>query len=409
MVSSRHLPDWIEAWMEFTENTETHDIFRLWTAISVVASAMQRKCYVDWGTSLIFYPNMYIILVGPSGCHKGTAMNPGLDILEDLGKVKIAAQATSLQALIRRLKDTNYQDQDSVTGKMQFHSSMTIYSKEFTVFLGYHNRELMSALCDWYDCDKKWKYETIARKVEEVIGVWVNLFGATTPALIQSSLPLDAIGGGLTSRIIYVSEGQTNKMVIMPMQTEKEKKLREYLLHDLDKMSCLSGRFRYTDNFVEKWTDFRIHDRANPPFVDYRFGGYMSRRPTHIMKLSMIMSAARGDRDMDLVLTGSDLDRAVAILTETEKKMQSVFSGVGRSDISDLIEKMMSFLLMSKTSEVPVFQIASHFRSDMDKLTMDRVFATLEAMNFCRVCHRPGADDYVKVLGRIEDGIEKRI
>ena len=407
MTSSRHLPDWIEAWMEFTENTETHDTFRLWTAISVIASAMQRKCYVDWGTSLLFYPNLYIVLVGPSGCHKGTAMGPGLDILEDLGKVKIAAQATSLQALIRRLKETNYQDQDTVTGKMQFHSSMTIYSKEFAVFLGFHNRELMSSLCDWYDCEKKWAYETIARKREEVIGVWVNLFGATTPELIQSSLPLDAIGGGLTSRIVYVVEGATEKMVIMPMQTEKETKLREFLLHDLDKISCMSGQFRYTDAFLEGWTDFRMYDRANPPFVDYRFGGYMSRRPTHIMKLSMVMSASRGDRDVDLVLTGDDLSRAITVLTKTEENMQGVFRGVGRSDIADLIERGMSFLLMSKTSEVPVYQFANYFKSDMDKFAMDRVFDTLEAMNFCRICHVPGGNDYIKILGRIKENLDE--
>jgi len=117
------------------------------------------------------------------------------------------------------------------------------------------------------------------------------------------------------------------------------------------------------------------------------------------------MSASRGDRESDLVLTGKDLDRAIAILTETEKKMQNVFSGVGKSDISDLIERMMTFLLTSKTTEVPIFQIASYFRSDMDKLTMDRVFATLESMNFCKVCHRPGADDYVKVVGKMEGGI----
>lgn len=400
MIQERHLPDWIDAWMTFTDNTEAPEMFRFWTAISVIASAMQRKCYVNWGSSLIFYPNMYIVLVGPSGVRKGTAMNPGLDMLQDLGKVKLAAQATSLQALIRRLKETNYQDPDLTTGKMHFHSSMTILSKEFTVFLGFHNRELMSSLCDWYDCDKNWKYETISRKTEEIVGVWVNLFGATTPSLIQSSLPLDAIGGGLTSRIIYIFEEEMGKMIFLPMQTEVEAQLGLHLLHDLDKISCLSGHFKYTEEFLNAWTDFRIHDNKNPPFIDYRFAGYLSRRPNHVMKLSMILSASRGDREEHMCLTSDDIAKAISVLEKAEEKMQNVFSGVGRSDIAGILDRVMVFLLTSKTNEVPVWQVATYFKNDMDKLTMDNVFNTLEAMDLCNIVHRPGEGDYVVIKRR---------
>jgi len=395
---NRKLDDWIESWMEFTDNTEPPKLFRFWTAISVLASALQRKCYIQWGPSLLYYPNFYIILVGPSGVRKGTAMNPGLDIIEDIGKIKVAAQATSLQALIRRLKETNYQDPDLNTGKMQFHSSMTIFSKEFTVFLGYHNRELMSSLCDWYDCDRRWAYETISRQREEIVGVWVNLFGATTPSLIQSSMPLDAIGGGLTSRIIYIYEEKMGKMVLLPMETDKERKLRELLLHDLDKITILSGQFKYTDGFLNLWSDWRVEADKDPPFHDDRFDGYISRRPNHVMKLSMIMSVSRGSNEHQMVLTTADLKRAIAVLEEAELKMQGVFSGVGKSDTADILHRVMVFLKMSKTKEIPVWQLAQHFKGDMDKMMMDRVLDTLDAMKFSKVIHKPQADNIVKIL-----------
>ena len=61
----RALPDWIEGFMEFTDNSEAPDLFRYWTAVSCVAAALQRKTYVSLGT-LTFYPNMYIILCAPS-------------------------------------------------------------------------------------------------------------------------------------------------------------------------------------------------------------------------------------------------------------------------------------------------------------------------------------------------------
>jgi hypothetical protein len=362
---NRKLDDWINSFMEFTENSEPPEAFRFWTAVSVLASALQRKCFIQWGSSLIFYPNLYIVLVGPSGVRKGTAMDPGFDLIEDIGKIKVSAQATSLQALIRRIKETNYQDPDLNTGKMQFHSSMTIFSKEFTVFLGYHNKELMSSLCDWYDCDRKWAYETIARKKEEIVGVWVNLFGATTPSLIRSSLPLDAIGGGLTSRIIYIYEEKMGKMVLLPMETENEKKLRKLLLHDLDKITLLSGQFKYTKGFLGLWSEWRVDSDKN-----------------------------------QMTLTTADLQRAIATLEKAELKMQGVFSGLGRSDTADILQRVITYLKLSKTDEIPMWQLARSFRNDMDKLLMDRIIATLEAMKFAKIIHKPQADDVIRILDR---------
>jgi len=212
-------------------------------------------------------------------------------------------------------------------------------------------------------------------------------------------MPLDAIGGGLTSRIIYIYEEEMGKMVFLPMETAEEAELRILLLHDLDKINRMSGQFKYTEAFMSAWTDWRIQDKENPPFHDERFGGYISRRPTHVMKLSMVMSASDGDRDQ-MVLVESDLKRAVETIEKAELKMQNVFGGVGKSDTSELLHRVLMFVKTSATSEIPVYQLARHFRGDMDKFTMDRVLHTMEAMNVAVLVSKPQADDYIKILDR---------
>ena len=142
-MSERRLTDWIDAYMTFTENTEPAELFRKWTAVSVICAALRRKCRLDWG-SLTFYPNMYIILVGPSGSRKGTAMDPAYEIACEIADIKMAAEATTRESLIRQLKKANYTEHNLVTGKPDYHSSLTIWSQELTVFLGYHNRQLRS-------------------------------------------------------------------------------------------------------------------------------------------------------------------------------------------------------------------------------------------------------------------------
>jgi len=339
---------------------------------------------------------MYIVLVGPSATGKGTAMSPALDIINEVPAIRTAAQATSLQALIRRLKETNLTDIDIETGGTQFHSSMTIFSKEFTVFLGYHNRELMAALCDWYDCDRRWKYETISRKTEEIIGVWVNLIGGTTPDLVQSSLPIESIGGGLTSRIIFVYEQKRAKLVALPNKTAEEEELQKDLIHDLEKISLLSGEFTWTNEFSSAWQRWCEECDQHPPFSNPKFDGYMGRRRGHVMKLAMIINAAHGQRPMKL--DAQDLIVAIKLIKEVETKMPLVFRGVGSSDTASLMQKMMVFVENSQVDTIPMFQVARYFENDMDKLMLDRILKTVELMKRIKIINVPSGDSYIKIL-----------
>ena len=45
----RKLSNWIEAYTAFTNNTEAPEKFHRWTAISTIAGALNRKCWVNIG------------------------------------------------------------------------------------------------------------------------------------------------------------------------------------------------------------------------------------------------------------------------------------------------------------------------------------------------------------------------
>jgi len=397
MPNNRNIPDWIDGFMLLTEESEPPILFRKWTAISTIASALQRKCRVEIGISLTFYPNFYVVLVGPSATGKGTAMKYAYDIIEQIPTIRMSAQATSLQALIRRMKEVNLTDIDQETGDQLYHSSFTIFSNEFTVFLGYHNRELIAALCDWYDCHNRWTYDTIKRDREEVIGVWVNILAGTTPDNIQTSLPLEAIGGGLTSRIIFVNEEKKAKLVVFPSTTKRELDLQQYLAHDLEQIALISGVFKFTENAMEIYSSWCRTADENPPFYSPKFDGYCGRRRNHLISLSMVCSASRNN---DLIITEDDLSRAAALLAEVEVKMGTVFRGIGTSDISSLINDAIVFIENSRTPDIPMWQFARKFEGNMDKIVLDRVLFTLEASKYITINKKPGTDTMIRVLGK---------
>lgn len=393
--SKRNLPDWLDGFMLLTDNSEPPVLFRKWTAISTIASALQRKVYLQLGLSLVFYPNFYIVLVGPPATGKGTAMRFAQDIIDRVSAIKLSAQATSLQALIRRMKQTNLTDIDYETGEQMFHASMTIFSNEFTVFLGYHNQELIAALCDWFDCTNRWSYDTIKRDKEEIIGVWVNLLGGTTADNLQSSLPIEAIGGGLTTRIIFVNEDKRAKLVIFPTATPRELQLQELLIKDLEQIALMSGAFHYTEDALALYSDWCMAAAATPPFADRKFDGYCGRRRKHLNALAMVLSASRSP---EMIIRRGDLERAIAMLTEVEVKMATVFRGIGRSDISVLLNDAITFITNSSTPDIPLFMFARRFEGDVDKMMLDRILFTLEAMKYIVVIKRPGTDSVIHIL-----------
>lgn len=379
-MATRKTSDWISSYLKYTERSEPPTSYKEWVAISVIASVLQRKCFLNWG-ELVFYPNMYVVLVGPSGkCRKGTAMGVGASILREIG-IKMTAEAITREALIRDLSKSADTISDPNTGKTVLHSSLTIFSQELTVFLGYNNSQLLSDLTDWYDCRERWTYRTKNMGEDDIIGVWVNLIGATTPELIQSTLPRDAIGGGLSSRIIFVYEDKKSKSVPTPFLTKEDMELREDLLHDLEQISMISGPFEVTDQFVTRWIDWYMAHEKTPRFTDQRFAGYVERRPNHIMKLCIILSASeRNDR----VVTKEILDRAIDLLERTERKMQNVFSGYGQSSSADVMNRVM--VLIGREGEITREEIMNQLYYDLeDSKHLDRILQSLEAMNYCRV------------------------
>ena len=377
----RHLPDWIGSYLQYTENSEPPDLYKEWIAISVIAAALQRKCYLNWGP-LTFYPNLYIVLVGPSGrCRKGTAMGVGAEFLRGLG-VKLAAEAITREALIQEVSAASGHAINPETELPEMHASLTVYSQELTVFLGYDNKQLIADLTDWYDCRERWTYRTKNMGTDDILGVWVNLIGATTPELIQTALPHDAIGGGLASRIIFVFEENKGKVVALPFLDVEDAELREKLAYDLEDIHLMSGPFRYTEDFIEAYLPWYLEQDRNPPFQDNsNFQGYIQRRPNHVMKLCVILSASsRADRIIDAKI----LKRAIDLLERTEVKMSRTFAGYGTARHAAISAKIMTHI--ARVGRIRHRRLLADHYADLEygTKTLDDIIHILKQMEFLK-------------------------
>ncbi|KKN19034.1 hypothetical protein LCGC14_0949780 [marine sediment metagenome] len=402
---TRELSDWLDGYLEYVEMTEPSDLYKKWVGVSVIASCLQRKCYMLWDEHI--YPNMYIILVGKTAARKSTAMRPGGELIRKM-RVPLAAESTTREALIRAIGESIQQMIDPVTNLPIFHSSITLFHSELAVFMGSDrvDKQMLLDLTHLYDCPDPWKYDTKHEGTDDIQCVWFNLLGAITPEMVKRCFPREAIGGGLTGRMIFVYASGKGRTIGDPtLYHKRQAELKEPLIADLEYISMLSGEFKPTDEYKRIYVDWyeNMHDgkdkeREDTPFKGERdLEGYVGRRPTHVKKLSIMMSASRGD---DKILTADDFFRAYNLLKETEEVMPYSFKAFGKVEPQELMALVMD--TVARAGRIMFSQLVAKYQNMCMARDMFEIVRSMNASKFTTMQPVGGDDWVIRVLSKEE-------
>ncbi len=369
----RKFPDFLSAYLKYSAKSEPPQNYHIWTCLSVIAAALQRKVSLQWGFKTL-YPNIYTVLIGPSGCRKGTAMNIGKDLLQEINGVLLASESTTREALIRDMKEgiNTYTDPDD--GILKFHSSVTVLSEELSVFLGQQNIKFLADLTDWFDASDQWTYRTKGSGTDKLVGVCVNILGATAPDWLRSILPQEAFGGGFTSRVIFVVEDAKKQVIADPTIPEDILRMRPDLIHDLEIIYNMAGSMTFTEEAMTLYKPWYEQQSKSPAIKDPHFAGYCERRAIHVLKLSILVSASRSSSRL---ITAQDFQRALTLLESVEPKMPRAFLGLGRARYSEMTAQIYEFL--KKVKQASQSDILNKFDLDLDQYTLELVAKTLSA------------------------------
>lgn len=392
---TRILSDWLDKYLEYTESSESPTSYHTWCGLSVIAGALQRKVRLHWGLKRVIYPNLYVVLIGASGrTRKGAAIGVAKDMLRKVPGITITPESsTGQQAMTTVMKRANKNFQDPSDGKIKFHCSVTAFSEELSVFLGQSDIRYLASLTDWYDSNDEWEYESIGRGKDSLQGICLNLMGGTAPDWIQSMIPHEAVGGGFTSRIIFVVEEKKRRIVPEYFPTPEEIKLGEDLQEDLERIAQLTGEITFTDDAKELYKLWYIAQDTDlsagkPAIPDPRFSGYCERRATHLQKLMIICSASRGD---DLKISKEDFFRAKHLLEEAELNMGKTFGGLGKSRTSEESNVVINYIKqMGITTRSLLLQ---KFFRDIDANSLAQVEALMMQMGVVKIKLMPGNGD----------------
>lgn len=371
---ARNYTDFLSAYLQYSQNTEPPLSFHIFSCLSIIGAALQRKVYLKWGFNYLF-PNQYIVLIGPSASGKGLAMRLAKDILESLaGSVTIASESITREALIQDIKDSVNSFDDPTDNLTKYHSSVGVFSEELSVFLGQQNVKFIADLTDWFDCKDSWTYRTKGSGTDTIERVCLSILGASAPDWLRSILPAEAFGGGFTSRIIFVVEEGKRQRIADPTIPPEILNMRNKLVEDLAEINMLAGQMKFHEKTMAVYSDWYMAAGDNPPLKDPTFSGYCERRGVHLLKLSMICSASRSN---EKVILPEDFERAKALLGSVEPKMPRAFMGLGKARYGEMTMLVYDYLEKKKTASTS--EILEKFHQDLDEYTLQVVTKTLIA------------------------------
>ena len=328
-MGQRRLAHWMKAYVEYTKHLEAPDTFHLWASVSTIAGALRGKCWLDMGY-FKWKPNFFVVFVAPPGVvSKSTTVGVGMSMLREIEGIHFGPDSATWQALTNSFAEsTEMVDQGG--GDFLPMSAITIAASELGTFLDPHNREMIDVLVDlWDGRDVPWTRSTKSEGESTIPNPWLNFVGCTTPAWIEGNFPEYAIGGGFTSRTIFVYAENKRHLQAYPKAAMSPEftALHRALVEDLKIIAQIQGEYTLTEEATEwgeEWYEKHWQSKHSHLAGD-RFGGYIARKQTHVHKLAIILSAAQRD---ETIITPGDLEVADQLVSALEHNLPSVFNRI---------------------------------------------------------------------------------
>jgi len=363
-VSDRLLDDWIMTYLAYTHESESPEEYHTWIAISAIAGVLRRSVFFEMGYFSL-YPNLYIVLVSPAGvCKKSTAMRISRPMLAEVPGINFSVDSISRERFIQDLAQA-FQDGQS---------AMTAHQSEFASMFATSGMDMVVFLTDIYDCPLEWAHKTKSTGTNTIKMPFLNMMAGTTPDWVARAMPLDTIGIGLTSRVIFIYSDKPRVRPPFPSLSPSQHQLVQALQHDLTLMSTIQGAYTLADDareWYEGWyQEGRHEEKAN---VDSRLAGYYERKPMHLLKVSMSVAASRSQ---GLTVSLKDVEDAMSLLVATEEHMPRVFAAVGKNPMALDIELIYTTIL-SHPAGMPFATLLDMFKHSVRKEELEEVLETL--------------------------------
>lgn len=351
------MEDVFNKYLNYTFDTEPPRLFHRWSLLASVGALLGRSVYVQHGHSRI-YPNLYCMFIGESGTRKSTAIKMAKKLISAAGYDKFAAEKTSKEKFLIDLSgQVNDPGLLTKTGKDKVNGhditmsnlwgddydrtprEVFIVADEFNEFAGSSNHELHTTLGNLWD----WDDENIPFSNSFKSGsvqIWqptVSILSGNTQEGFSRAFPPDTVGQGFLSRMLLIHGVKSSRRITFPTIPRDEDTAEIVRILERIRMKNVSGAMEFTTD--AKGALVKIYTRWRD-LPDVRLTSYSTRRFTQLIKIALILSAAKFERDISL----GTVIFANTLLSAAEFNMPRALGEFGKARNSDITNKIITYL-----------------------------------------------------------------
>lgn len=339
-------------YLQFRSSTESPAVYHRWSLAAAIGALLRRNTWLQQG-ALTVYPSMYIQLIGEPGARKSTAIKFVRKHMRDTGYTEIAASKTSKEKFLMDLQGAHQDDQDytenpdkaldRVLGLDEFEDRCySIMADEFVDFVGSGNMEFLSLLGVLWDCPEEYSFRLKNSKSLDIKNPTVTLLSGNTFTSFAEALPPESGGQGFLSRLLLIY-GESKKKIAFPEPPDEEDEMiiTEALKHMV--LRC-QGPLNLSPEVKKKLEE--IYAKWEP-LHDSRLSTYSSRRFTHLLRLLIVVTAARmavSDVNTPYEVIIEDVMYANSMLTYAENFMPTALGQYGKAQNWKVIQRMLMWV-----------------------------------------------------------------
>lgn len=393
----RNFDNFLDSYFEYADDAFCPPHFHRWIGRSILAAAVERKVSLKQG-KIYHVPNLYVMLVSHPAVGKSTAMEAGTDLIERLRvdhnpNFRIIPNQTNEPAFIDLMKIVE-RYQVTPTAVLPQSAGYFYASEASSSALQNTCGDFVATLTAFYDCPKWFRKKLKGEQhTVEIENGCMNLLAGATFDYLKNLVNETSVLGGFASRLLYiVSPERKVRDGKWETSTELDVTTSRRLVEDLSVINQLVGPMRPTPGFIKRFEVWQ------PEFDKYlislnspRLEAIMSRKGTHLIKMSMIHSIAESN---SLIVTEEHFDRALADVENATKDNPSIIASAAMADKMSQsgVNQVIGQTLKKSGGELPLSVLKSLVMGNGNNLEM--VTKTLDYMQ--------GANWIVVESGRVK-------
>jgi Protein of unknown function (DUF3987) len=378
--------NWVKQLIDEHQAVETPESWIYWSLMCCI-SAVAANGYTlrTLKGNLLYYPNIYVILMGESGLGKGFPVNLAKRLVDAADNTRVIAGRSSIQAIIKELATTK-----SAPGKPIITDSRGfIVNGELSTAI-IQDPDSLTILTDLYDrnYNPNWTNLLKGDGAEKLKEPYITCLFGSSPAHFYDSIPQPNIEGGYIGRNLVIYEEKRSKDVDLLDSEEEsvdEDRFTNYIIPKyvphLQKIAKSKARLVPTEKARGLFNTWRREWRAKQSQYNDQTG-FVNRVPDHVLKVAMCLSLARYE-DFGII-SDEDVGEGIEKVTALIYSAQRAVEGIGLDPLAAQTNKITNWLIAAEGHQLTRKEILVRGHNDFDGIVLDRIMDTLMEMGWVK-------------------------